>query len=179
MTAKRIGVAVIGVGGVSLGNHLPGLALIPGVEIVALCDRSEEALAKVKPLTLEVIAKHPIVTYDPTFAGRTSIDRTFSTRGLHPEFALTALDSDVIKSYVSLGLGVGIVAEMATHNAKQEGLEVLDASHLFPAQTTRIAFRKGAYLRGYTVEFIRLFAPNVRGEDLKHLEGAAGENFSI
>ena len=137
------------------------------------------ALAKVKPLTLEAIAKHPIVTYDPTFAGRTSIDRTFSTRGLHPEFALTALDSDVIKSYVSLGLGVGIVAEMATHNAKQEGLEVLDASHLFPAQTTRIAFRKGAYLRGYTIEFIRLFAPNVRGEDLKQLEGAAGENFSI
>ncbi len=137
------------------------------------------ALAKVKPLTLEAIAKYPIVTYDPTFAGRTSIDRTFSTRGLHPEFALTALDSDVIKSYVSLGLGAGIVAEMATHNAKQEGLEVLDASHLFSAQTTRIAFRKGAYLRGYTVEFIRLFAPNVRGEDLKQLAVAAGENFSI
>lgn len=136
-------------------------------------------LARVKPLTLEAIAKHPIVTYDPTFAGRTSIDRTFAKRGLHPEFALTALDSDVIKSYVSLGLGVGIVSAMATHNAKQEGLKVLDASHLFPAQTTRIAFRKGAYLRGFTVEFIRLFAPNVRGQDLKQLEGAAAENFSI
>ena len=136
-------------------------------------------LAKVAPLTLEAIAKHPVVTYDPTFAGRTSIDRTFAKRGLHPEFALTALDSDVIKAYVSLGLGVGIVAAMATHNAKQEGLVVLDASHLFPEQTTRIAFRKGAYLRGYTVEFIRLFAPGVRPEDLKRLAGPAGEDFSI
>jgi LysR family transcriptional regulator, cys regulon transcriptional activator len=136
-------------------------------------------LAKVTPLTLEAIAKHPVVTYDPTFAGRTSIDRTFAKRGLHPEFAFTALDSDVIKAYVSLGLGVGIVAAMATHNAKQEGLVVLDASHLFPEQTTRIAFRKGAYLRGYTVEFIHLFAPKVRGEDLKRLAGPAGEDFSI
>src|SRR5688572_22255250 len=136
-------------------------------------------LARVKPLTLEAIARYPLVTYDPTFAGRTSIDRTFAARGLAPEVALTALDSDVIKSYVALGLGVGIISARAFRKANDEGLRALDCTHLFPTQTTRLAYRRGAYLRSYTVEFIRLFAPHVRGEDLKQLEAAAGENFSI
>ena len=136
-------------------------------------------LARVKPLTLEAIARYPLVTYDPTFAGRTSIDRTFAARGLAPEVALTALDSDVIKSYVALGLGVGIISARAFRKAKDEGLRALDCAHLFPTQTTRLAYKRGAYLRTYTVEFIRLFAPHVRGEDLKQLEAAAGENFSI
>ena len=137
------------------------------------------ALAKVKPLTLEAIAAYPIVTYDSTFAGRTSVDRMFAARNLAPEIVLTALDSDVIKSYVSLGLGVGIISSRAFRKGKDEGLRALDCEHLFPAQTTRLAYKKGAYLRGYTVEFIRLFAPHVRGADLKQLETAAGENFSI
>ncbi|MGE5095151.1 MAG: CysB family HTH-type transcriptional regulator [Betaproteobacteria bacterium] len=136
-------------------------------------------LAKVRPLTLEAIAAYPIVTYDPTFAGRTALDKAFAARGLEPEFALTALDSDVIKSYVSLGLGVGIISSRAYRAGKDEGLVALECEHLFPAQTTRLAFRRGAYLRGYTVEFIRLFAPKVRAEDLKQLAGAGGENFSI
>ena len=137
------------------------------------------ALAKVKPLTLEAIAAYPIVTYDSTFAGRTSVDRMFAARNLAPEIVLTALDSDVIKSYVSLGLGVGIISSRAFRKGKDEGLRALDCEHLFPAQTTRLAYKKGAYLRGYTVEFIRLFAPHVRGADLKQLEGVAGETFSI
>jgi LysR family cys regulon transcriptional activator len=136
-------------------------------------------LARVKPLTLEAIARYPLVTYDPTFAGRTAIDRTFAARGLAPEVALTALDSDVIKSYVALGLGVGIISSRAFRKAKDEGLQALDCTHLFPAQTTRLAYKRGAYLRNYTVEFIRLFAPHVRGADLKQLEADAGENFSI
>lgn len=136
-------------------------------------------LARVRPLTLEAIARHPLVTYDPTFAGRTAIDRAFAARGLAPEVALSALDSDVIKSYVSLGLGVGIISSRAFRDGKEEGLAALDCSHLFPAQTTRLAYKRGAYLRGYTVEFIRLFAPNVRAGDLKQLEGAAGARFEI
>ncbi len=136
-------------------------------------------LIEVKPLTLEAIARHPIVTYDPTFAGRNALDRTFRARGLEPEVVLSALDSDVIKSYVSLGLGVGIISSRAYREGKEEGLVALDCSHLFPAQTTRLAYKRGAYLRGYTVEFIRLFAPNVRPEDLKQTEGVRGENFSI
>jgi LysR family cys regulon transcriptional activator len=140
---------------------------------------SRHPLTKVKPLTLEAIAKYPIVTYDPTFAGRTAVDRAFAARGLAPDVALSALDSDVIKSYVSLGLGVGIISSRAFRQGKDEGLAALNCEHLFPAQTTRLAYRRGAYLRGYTVEFIRLFAPNVRAEDLKQLAAGGGDNFSI
>lgn len=136
-------------------------------------------LAKARPVTLEAIAAYPIVTYDPTFAGRNAIDRAFQARGLKPEVALSALDSDVIKSYVSLGLGVGIISSRAFREGKEEGLAALDCSHLFPEQTTRLAYKRGGYLRGYTVEFIRLLAPNVRAADLKQLEGAPAENFSI
>jgi LysR family cys regulon transcriptional activator len=141
--------------------------------------RRGHPLAKVKPLTLEAIASHPLVTYDPTFAGRNAIDKSFAARNLAPEIVLTALDSDVIKSYVSLGLGVGIISSRAYRKGKEEGLVALDCDHLFPAQTTRLAYKRGAYLRGYSVEFIRLFAPHVRAEDLKQLDAAAGADFSI
>ena len=136
-------------------------------------------LAKVKPLTLEAIAAYPLVTYDPTFAGRTALDRAFAARALKPEVALAALDSDVIKSYVALGLGVGIISARAFRTGKEEGLVALDCDHLFPTQTTRLAYRRGAYLRGYTVELIRMLAPNVRAADLKQLAAGGAENFSI
>ena len=136
-------------------------------------------LARAKPLTLEAIARYPIVTYDSTFAGRTSLDRTFAARGLQPEIALTALDSDVIKSYVALGLGVGIISERAFRASHDEGLVALPGTHLFPLQTTRLAFKRGAYLRGFTVAFIRLFTPNLREEDLKQLGSATRESFEI
>ncbi|MDQ3025691.1 MAG: CysB family HTH-type transcriptional regulator [Pseudomonadota bacterium] len=136
-------------------------------------------LAKVSPLTLEAIAQYPIVTYDPTFAGRTALDRAFAARALKPEVALAALDSDVIKSYVALGLGVGIISSRAFRPGKEEGLVALDCDHLFPTQTTRLAYRRGAYLRGYTVELIRLLAPKLRAEDLKRLESGSAETFSI
>ena len=136
-------------------------------------------LAREKPLTLEAIARYPLVTYDPTFAGRTALDRAFAARGLHPEIVLTALDSDVIKSYVALGLGAGIISSRAFRPGKDEGLVALDCGHLFPAQTTRLALRRGAYLRGFAVEFIRLLAPHVRREDLESLAKGAAENFSI
>ena len=137
------------------------------------------ALARAKPLTLEEIAAHPIVTYDATFAGRSAVDRAFAARGLSPDVVLTALDSDVIKSYVALGLGVGIISSRAFRKGNDEGLVALSCDHLFPAQTTRLAYKRGAYLRGYTVEFIRLFVPNLRAQDLKGLEAAAGDTFSI
>jgi len=136
-------------------------------------------LVKEKTLTLEAIAKYPIITYDPTFAGRTAIDKAFAARGLEPEVALSALDSDVIKSYVTLGLGVGIISQRAYREGKDEGLVALSTDHLFPTQTTRLAYRRGAYLRGYMVEFIRLFAPNVRAEDLRQMATAQGADFSI
>jgi len=141
--------------------------------------RKGHPLEAVKPLTLEAIASYPLVTYDPSFAGRTALDRAFAARGLHPDVVLTALDSDVIKSYVSLDLGIGIISSRAFRSGKEDGLVALDCDHLFPAQTTRLAFRRGAYLRGYTVEFIRLLAPHVRREDLEQLANTAAEDFSI
>jgi DNA-binding transcriptional LysR family regulator len=119
------------------------------------------------------------VTYDATFAGRTAIDKAFSARGLTPEVALSALDSDVIKSYVSLGLGVGIISQRAFREGKEEGLVAIDTAHLFPAQVTRIAYRRGTYLRGYLVEFIRIFAPGLAAADIARAEAGQGSDFAI
>jgi LysR family cys regulon transcriptional activator len=116
-------------------------------------------LAKVKPLTLAAIAKYPIVTYDFTFTGRSQINAAFDAEGLAPKVVLTALDSDVIKTYVELGMGVGIVAQMAYDPARDTAFEKLDAGHLFAPSTTRLALRRGVFLRGYVYDFIARFAP--------------------
>ncbi len=110
-------------------------------------------------LTLEALAKHPIVTYDFTFTGRSQINAAFASRGIEPNVVLTALDADVIKTYVELGMGVGIVAQMAYDPVRDQGLAKLDASHLFAPSTTRLALRRNAFLRGYVYAFIALFAP--------------------
>lgn len=114
-----------------------------------------------KPLTLEAIARHPIITYDFAFTGRSQINKAFLARGLRPNVTLTAIDSDVIKTYVALGLGIGIIAGMAFDPAEDRNLGAADASHLFESSTTRIGVRKNAYLRGYTYAFIELFAPHL------------------
>jgi len=117
------------------------------------------ALAKVMPLTLEALAAQPIVTYDFAFTGRSAINAAFAAKGLAPNVVLTALDSDVIKTYVELGMGAGIIAQMAYDPEKDQGFEMLDASHLFAASTTRLALRRGVFLRGFVYRFITLFAP--------------------
>ena len=116
-------------------------------------------LGKVRPLTLEALARYPIVTYDFSFTGRSQINAAFAGKGIEPNVVLTALDSDVIKTYVELGLGVGIIAQMAYDPARDTQFDKLDAAHLFAASTTRLALRRGVYLRGFVYEFITLFAP--------------------
>jgi LysR family cys regulon transcriptional activator len=116
-------------------------------------------LARVQPLTLEALAQQPIITYDFSFTGRSAINAAFAARQLTPNVVLTALDTDVIKTYVELGMGVGIVAQMAYDPAKDTAFECIDASHLFATSTTRLALRRGVFLRGYTYAFIALFAP--------------------
>jgi LysR family cys regulon transcriptional activator len=116
-------------------------------------------LAKVRPLTLEALARYPIITYDFSFTGRSQINAAFAAKGIEPNVVLTALDSDVIKTYVELGLGVGIVAQMAHDPTRDSQFDKLDAGHLFAASTTRLALRRGVYLRGFVYEFITLFAP--------------------
>jgi LysR family cys regulon transcriptional activator len=121
----------------------------------------EHPLLASQPLTLEKIAEYPIVTYDLGFTGSTSVKRVFEARGLAPNIVLTAIDSDVIKTYVELGLGVGLLASMAYNAERDRNLAMLDASHLFPDSTTYLGVRRDAYLRGYVYEFIRLIAPHL------------------
>ncbi len=113
------------------------------------------------PLTLEGLSQHPIVTYDFAFANRSLVQKAFEARGLQPNVVLTALDADVIKTYVELGLGVGILAKMAFDPKRDRSLRAIDASHLFESSTTRLGIKRGAYLRRYAYEFIELFAPHL------------------
>ena len=103
-----------------------------------------------------------MITYDFAFTGRSKINQAFAAEGLTPEVVLTAIDADVIKTYVELGLGIGIVAMMAYDPDRDQRLRALDASHLFEPSTTRFGIRKDAYLRGYVYDFIEMFAPHLR-----------------
>jgi len=118
-------------------------------------------LTKEKKLSLEAVAKYPIITYDFAFTGRSKMQGAFESRGLTPNVVLTAIDADVIKTYVELGLGVGIVASMAYDPKRDRQLRAIDASHLFEPSTTRIGLRRNFYLRGYLYDFIGLFAPHL------------------
>ena len=114
-----------------------------------------------KKLTLAKIAQYPIVTYDFAFAGRNKINAAFEAANLQPNIALTAIDADVIKTYVELGLGIGILAKMAYIPERDKHLRMMDAGQLFKPSITRVAIRQNEYLRGYTYDFIELFAPHL------------------
>ncbi len=113
------------------------------------------------PLTLETLAQHPLITYDTGFTGRTRIDEAFGQRGLQPNIVLAAMDADVIKTYVALGMGVGIVAGIAYDAERDTELRALDAGRLFGINLTRLAVRRGTYLRKYVYAFIESFAPTL------------------
>ena len=115
-------------------------------------------------LTLEKLAEYPIVTYVFGFTGRSQLDDAFNAKGYVPKVVFTAADADVIKTYVKLGIGVGIVASMAFDPEIDNELVAIDASHLFEASTTKIGLRRGTFLRGYMYEFIELFAPHLNKE---------------
>jgi LysR family transcriptional regulator, cys regulon transcriptional activator len=153
-------------GEVDVGIATEALALLP--ELVTLpCYQWNRCvlvprghpLAHEAPLTLEALARHPIITYDFAFTGRSQINAAFEAVGLVPNVVLTALDADVIKTYVELGMGVGIVATMAWDPVRDAGLERLDAEHLFAPSTTRLALRRDVFLRSYVYDFIARFAP--------------------
>lgn len=114
-----------------------------------------------RPLTIQDIAAWPLITYDFAFTGRSKINRAFEENNLTPNVVLTAIDSDVIKTYVELGLGIGILAGMAYEPERDTALTAIDAGHLFEPSTTHIGMRKDAYLRGYAYDFIALFAPHL------------------
>lgn len=118
-------------------------------------------LTQLPELTLEALASQPLVTYVFGFTGRSKLDEAFSKQGLEPRVVFTAADADVIKTYVRLGLGVGIVARMAIDDELDTDLVVLDASNLFESSVTRIGLRRGTFLRGYMFDFMEQFAPHL------------------
>lgn len=128
----------------------------------------DHALARLeqKP-TLKDLAQYPLVTYVFSFGGQSSLKRAFAEEGLEPDVVFTARDADVIKTYVRMGLGVGIVASMAEDCDDQKDLTAIDARGLFPRSTTWIGFRKDVVLRRYMLDFIRLFAPHITAEQLE------------
>jgi LysR family cys regulon transcriptional activator len=121
----------------------------------------DHPLAQVSTLTIEDVAAHPIITYVFGFTGRSKLDEAFLAKGLKPKVVFTAADADVIKTYVRLGLGIGIVAGMAHDEVVDSDLVSLDASHLFASSVTKIGCRRGTFLRGYMYEFIEDFAPHL------------------
>ena len=122
---------------------------------------TEHPLLAEKKLTLKKIAQYPIITYDFAFSGRGKINATFNAHNITPNIVLTAIDADVIKTYVELGLGIGIVAQMAFIPERDQLLRMIDTGNLFQSSTTRIAIRRNEFLRGYTYHFIELFAPHL------------------
>ncbi len=118
-------------------------------------------LTELSTLTLEALAEYPIVTYVFGFTGRSKLDEAFNSRNLIPKVVFTAADADVIKTYVRLGLGVGIVASMAFDETMDSDLVSINAQHLFHSSTTKIGFRRGTFMRKFMYDFIELFAPHL------------------
>ncbi|MGV3741937.1 MAG: CysB family HTH-type transcriptional regulator [Burkholderiaceae bacterium] len=121
----------------------------------------DHALLKLKVVTLEDLAAYPLITYDSAFAGRNKIDHAFSLRSVTPDILLEAIDADVIKTYVELGMGVGIIAGMAFDPERDTNLQAIKAGHLFGSNLSRLAIKQGAYLRSYVYTFIELLTPTL------------------
>ena len=151
-------------------DHTPGLIALPCYRWhhVVVVPPKHPLLAEGK-LSLKALAAYPIITYDSAFTGRSTINQAFAAQGLTPNIVLSAIDSDVIKTYVELGLGIGILNSIAFDDTRDKRLRKIDAGHLFSERTTYLALREGAYLRGFTYDFIELFAAPLTRE---HVDAA-------
>jgi LysR family cys regulon transcriptional activator len=156
----------IATGSNSLFSDLP---LVPSYhwDRKIIVPKAHKLAALDRRLTLEDLAEYPLVTYVFSFGGQSSLKKAFADEGLEPDVVFTARDADVIKTYVRMGLGVGIVASMAEDCEDQRDLTAIDATGLFPRSTTWIGFRKDIVLRQYMLEFVRLFAPHISADQLE------------
>ncbi|MDR0776448.1 MAG: CysB family HTH-type transcriptional regulator [Azonexus sp.] len=132
-----------------------------------------------QPLSLQELVKWPLITYDTAFAGRSRINRAFERIDATPNIVLTALDADVIKTYVGLGLGLGIISALAVDEQRDSGLAALDASHLFESNITRLALRRGTYLRRHDYDLIELFAPHLTRRVVELTLQGGGEAYQL
>ncbi|MBW7901697.1 MAG: CysB family HTH-type transcriptional regulator [Rhodocyclaceae bacterium] len=133
----------------------------------AVIVRKDHPLLRVGEVTLEALAEYPIITYHEGFTGRAHVDKAFADAGIVPDVVLSAIDADVIKTYVGLDLGVGIVASMAYDVDKDRDLALIPVPSLFPSNTTRLAVRRGTYLRSYAYAFIEKVCPDVGEEAVR------------
>ncbi|WP_298231812.1 CysB family HTH-type transcriptional regulator [uncultured Azohydromonas sp.] len=137
-------------------------------------------LASVERPTLEQLAREPLVSYQPAFTGRKRIDQAFAQRRLQPEIVLEAIDSDVIKTYVRLGLGVGILAEMAVRDDPSSGdLVARPAGHLFGMNVSRVAFKRGAYLRNFVYTFAELLSDRLTRTLINRAMAGSGDDYDL
>ena len=171
--------AEIGIATESLSNY-PDLITLPCYEWQhVLVLPIDHPLAQQSRITLEDLAQWPLVTYHPSFTGRTRIDTAFAQKKLTPRIALEAIDSDVIKTYVRLGMGVGIVAEMAVRDATDNDLVVRPGGTLFGKNMARVAFKRGSYLRNFVLDFAGMLSERLdRDLITKALEGRT-ENYEL
>jgi LysR family cys regulon transcriptional activator len=133
-----------------------------------------------RAVSLQRLSEFPLITYESGYTGRSHIDDAFAKAGLTPEIVLVAMDADVIKTYVELGMGVGIVAAIAFDDERDTHLRAIDGRHLFAANMTRLAIRRGSYLRDYVYAFITTFAPPLTQALVKRaLQSAPGMDFDL
>jgi LysR family cys regulon transcriptional activator len=156
------GEADIGVATEALA-HYPQLVTLPCYRWThsVVVTPGHPLLDQSEPVTLHQLAKYPLITYNQGFTGRSHIDDAFEREGLQPDVVLTAMDADVIKTYVELGMGVGIIASIALDPERDTQLRTLDARHLFEINLTRLAIRRGTWLRSYAYGFIETFVPTL------------------
>lgn len=173
------GTAELGIATEALDRH-PELVTLPCYQWshLVVVPRGHPLQAR-ESITLAALAECPLVTYDATFTGRSRIDRAFERHGLTPKVVLTAIDSDVIKTYVELGLGVGIIAEMAFDPVRDAALVALAAKHLFEINTTRLGFRRDLWLRGYDFDFMELLAPQLTRQVVEATIKGGGSDVSL
>jgi len=161
-------------------DHYPELLALPGYTWHhCVVVPQGHPLTKLKLLTVEELARYPLITYSPEFTGRSHIDHAFAAKGLKMDLVLTAIDADVIKTYVELGLGVGVIAAMAYDAKRDARLRAIDAGHLFRDNTTRLAVKRAAYLRRYTYAFIQMFAPQLTPDIVDRARSANGESYEL
>ncbi len=158
-------------------NKVPELASFPYYSWHhAIIVPDGHPLLDCRPITLEALAEYPVITYHEGFTGRAHVDAAFADASVVPDIVLSAIDADVIKTYVGLGLGVGIVASVAYHPEQDRNLQLIEVPHLFPANTTHLAVRRGTYLRSYAHAFIEKVCPDLGEAALRAaLKPAAAE----
>jgi LysR family cys regulon transcriptional activator len=139
----------------------------------------DHPLLERKLLTLDDLAQYPIITYDNAFAGRSKINQAFALRHLTPDIVLEAIDADVIKTYVELGLGVGILADIAFNPERDKHLRAMPVGHLFGTNVTRLALKQGAYLRSYVYTLVELLSPSMNRKLIEQALSGEHESYEL